>query len=219
MFFNSSIFQFDDMFFYTIGIIAVFLFTTILLLFFIEFLLVLFYRYHKIILLPWFSLKLMNLFYSPLKGTLKIFKTDEKIVDEALIAFANEYMHTLFHEAKGEKLIFAPQCLRAVECSARLDPGTGYICKECGKCVLGEISKIASNNHYVLFIVPGDSFVKRIVKKLKPASVIGIACFDELSMAMLVGIKMGVPSIGIPLLKSGCFNTLVDLEKIKENMI
>jgi len=163
-------------------------------------------------------MKLMELYYSPLKATIKFLGQDPQIVDKALIVSANKSMSAIYKSAKGEKLIFAPQCLRSPDCKARLDPDTGYICKECGLCVIGEISKLAEKRNYVLFIVPGDSFVKRIVRKIKPASVIGVACYEELSMAMLVGIKMGIPCVGVPLLRSGCFKTMVEFEKIKEKM-
>jgi len=207
------------MFFQVMGIVTVVLFSLILMFFFVELLLILLYKYRKKILFPLFSLKMMAFYYSPLKGTMKFFGFDPQVVDEALIVSANESMAKRFVSAEGEKLIFAPQCLRSSECKARLDPDRGYICKKCGKCVLGEIAKLSEDRGYVLFIVPGDSFVKRIVRNLEPASVIGVACYDELSMAMLVGIKMGIPSVGIPLLKSGCFNTLVEFEKIKRNMV
>jgi uncharacterized protein len=207
------------MFFQIIGAITVFFSLLMIILFFVEFILIVVLKYRNKIFLPSLSLKLMKIYYSPLKGTMKIVGMDPQIVDESLVVFANKSMSNRFKSAKGEKLIFAPQCLRSPDCKARLDPDTGYICRICGSCVLGEISKLAESRKYILFIVPGDSFVKRIVRKLKPASVIGVACYDELSMAMLVGIRMGIPSLGVPLIRSGCFNTIVEFETIKENMI
>ncbi|MBU1626463.1 DUF116 domain-containing protein [bacterium] len=207
------------MIFQIVGAITVFVFTLTLLFFFVEFFLILLFREKKCVILPGLSLKLMKYYYSPLKGVYRLLRVDPLVVDEALIMFANKSMSSRFKKARGEKLIFAPQCLRSVECKARLDPEAGYICRECGNCVIGDISCLCKERGYVLFIVPGDSFVKRIVTRLKPASVIGVACYDELSMAMLVGIRMGIPSVGVPLIRSGCFNTLVELDKIKKNMI
>jgi uncharacterized protein len=207
------------MFFQILGALTVFVFFLILIFFIIEFLLILLYKRWKKIFLPSLSLMLMKFYYSPLKGVLKLIKSEPLVVDEALIAYANKSMSSIFNLAKGEKMLFAPQCLRAPDCKARLDPEKGYICKVCGSCVLGNIFGLCEQRGYKLFIVPGDSFVKRIVKKQKPASVIGVACYDELSMAMLLGIKMGIPSVGVPLSRSGCFNTQVELEKIKGSMI
>jgi hypothetical protein len=69
-----------------------------------------------------------------------------------------------------------------------------------------------------LFIVPGDRFAKRLAERYAVDAAIGVACPAELSMALLAGMKMGVPSAGVPLSRDGCFETDVDTEAVKEAM-
>ena len=75
-----------------------------------------------------------------------------------------------------ENLIFLPHCLRSQDCKARLD-ANGYNCINCGKCEIGGFKKQAEEAGYHVFIVPGASMVKKIVKEHGSAEmIIGVAC-------------------------------------------
>jgi len=58
---------------------------------------------------------------------------------------------------------FFPQCLRSARCPANLSP-EGISCKSCGACSIGYWRKVLSAMGYRVFIVPGSSFIKRMVK-------------------------------------------------------
>lgn len=165
------------------------------------------------VMTPKLTLASMKFFYSPL-GAIQERLGAPTIVDELLVAAVNQVMASRFKGAGPRRMIFLPQCLRAPGCRARLDSRLGYICDRCGACPIAPISKGADEKGYSVFIVPGDSFVKRIVRNEHPDAVIGVACHEELSMAMLAGMRMRVICAGVMLKKSGCFNTDVDVEKV-----
>lgn len=165
------------------------------------------------VMCPRWTLASMKFFYSPL-GAIYDRLGAPTVVDELLVSAVNQVMAARFKDAGPRRMIFLPQCLRAPKCRARLDSRFGYICDRCGACPIAPISKAADERGYSVFIVPGDSFVKRIVRNEHPDAVIGVACHEELSMAMLAGMRMRVICAGVMLKKSGCFNTDVDVEKV-----
>ncbi len=65
-----------------------------------------------------------------------------------------------------ERAIFMPQCLRSSRCPAHLTP-EGLKCRSCGQCSVGEARSILERMGYRIFIVPGSSFIKRMVKKYR----------------------------------------------------
>ncbi len=67
----------------------------------------------------------------------------------------------------SERAIFMPQCLRSSKCPANLTP-EGLKCVACGKCTVGEARILLEKMGYRVFIVPGSSFIKRMVKKYRP---------------------------------------------------
>lgn len=166
------------------------------------------------IYLPRLSECLAYIFYKPISTLSR----KHEHFDRYLIECENRVMQERFRRVRGKKILVAPQCLRAGDCPATLDPKMGYICKDCGRCVIAKLSKEAKKLGFEFYIVPGDSFVKRIAKERKPAGAIGIACTGELSRTLGVGMRMGVASAGVPLLRDGCFMTEVDPDAVLEKM-
>lgn len=71
---------------------------------------------------------------------------------------------------------------------------------------------------YKVYIVPGGSFVKRIVSKDRPSGALGVACGYELNYSMME-ISSVCPVQGVPLLKDGCYCTKVDEELVLEKIL
>ncbi len=92
-------------------------------------------------------------------------------------------------------------------------------CRKCGACQIKEIIEYAEKLGYEkIFVVPGGSMVVKLVKKFKPKATIGIACFNELMMAMDKMNEYSIPNIGSLLLKDGCKNTIANVEDVKEKL-
>lgn len=58
---------------------------------------------------------------------------------------------------------------------------------------------------YRVFIVPGSSFAKRILKENKCKAVLGVACYRDLNISMMKISNLPIVTQGVPLLKDGCF--------------
>ncbi len=158
------------------------------------------------------------LLQSPMALVLRRLGRDGRLFDRFLIEAANRVGAAAFSHAGPRRLLAVPQCLRARDCRARLDPRLGYRCVRCGKCRLGELAERAEREGFYFCIAPGDGCVKRLAKELGVDAAIGVACAAELSGAMLAGLRMGVAARGVPLASDGCFETTADLDLVTEAM-
>ena len=115
----------------------------------------------------------------------------------------------------AERAIFMPQCLRSSQCPAHLTP-EGLKCRNCGQCSIGEARVLLEKLGYKIFVVPGSSFIKRMVKKYRPKAIIGVGCLSEVKEGIDMADKMGLVVMGVVTLKEGCVETLVNWADIYE---
>ena len=115
----------------------------------------------------------------------------------------------------AERAIFMPQCLRSSRCPADLTP-EGLKCKNCGQCTVGEAQLLLQQLGYHIFIVPGSSFIKRMVKKYRPKAILGIGCLAEVKEGIDMADKMGLVVMGVVTLKEGCVETIVNWPDVYE---
>ena len=174
------------------------------------------FRRHKIIF-PKFTLFMLYLFYSPAKWLCRVFFIKEEIVDEILIEIRNAVMLNKFKNTKERRAVILPQCMRHPECRARCDPILGYECTKCGMCDIECIVNAAEEYNFKVFVVPGDSFVRKILKSYKPNACLGVACYVELTESMQAVSKF-MPVQGVCLMKDGCYNTKVNVSEVIHKM-
>jgi len=142
------------------------------------------------------------------------------IEDRELFTFSIKLMNSM-NSAEfaripvAERAIFMPQCLRSSKCPAHLSP-EGLKCKNCGQCDVGEARLLLERMGYKVFIVPGSSFIKRMVKKYRPKAIIGIGCLAEVKEGIDMADKMGLVVMGIVTLKEGCVETIANWPEIYE---
>lgn len=112
-------------------------------------------------------------------------------------------------------LLLLPHCLQINECDVRLTFNI-YNCKRCGRCEIKDLIQIAEDNHLTLFVATGGSLARRVVNETKPEAVVAIACENDLSSG--IADTYPLPILGIPNERpfGPCFNTSVNLEKVKE---
>jgi hypothetical protein len=112
-------------------------------------------------------------------------------------------------------LLLLPHCLQINECDIRLTFNI-YNCKRCGRCEIKDLIQIAEDNHLTLFVATGGSLARRVVNETKPEAVVAIACENDLSSGIVDTYPL--PILGIPNERpfGPCFNTSVNLEKVKE---
>jgi hypothetical protein len=165
-----------------------------------------------------FAAKLMLISISLLESVIKpifwIMRADYTIVDDVGVRLRNYVNRTKFLEVPIEKrFIFMPQCVRSTECPAKLTP-EGIKCVNCGRCEVGEAKRRAESLGYKFFIVPGSSFIKRIIKKYRPGAIVGVGCQMEIKEGLDLCHSHDIPAQGVPLTKSGCVATTLDWDQL-----
>ena len=155
-----------------------------------------------------------------LEGLMKAFFRLLGLEDREMLTFLIK-LHNTMSTAEftripvTERAIFMPQCLRSSRCPAHLTP-EGLKCRSCGQCTVGEVRPVLEKLGYRIFIVPGSSFIKRMVKKYHPKAIIGIGCLSEVKEGIDMADKMGLIVMGVVTLKEGCVETLVNWSDIIE---
>ena len=165
---------------------------------------------------PRFLLYIVDLLYSPLKTIAQFLNLDDHLIDDIAIKVRNDLNKEQYRKIPADKtLIFLPHCLRHKDCPATLQKEC-LNCTECGLCSIGVIKKKAEPMGYKLYIVPGSSFVKKIVMENKFQSVLGVACHEDLNQMMML-LSDFYPQ-GVLLEKTGCFETKVNVKKVFEKI-
>jgi hypothetical protein len=151
-----------------------------------------------------------------MKGMFRFFGLEDQELYTFSIKLINSMNSTEFASIPvAERAIFIPQCLRSSKCPAHLTP-EGLKCRNCGQCEVGEARLLLERLGYQVFIVPGSSFIKRMVKKYRPKAIIGVGCLAEVKEGMDMADKMGLVVMGIVTLKEGCVETIANWQDIFE---
>jgi hypothetical protein len=154
------------------------------------------------------------------EGVMKAFFRLLGLEEREMLAFFIK-LHNAMNTAEFERIpvseraVFMPQCLRSSKCPAHLTP-EGLKCRNCGQCTVGEARSLLEKMGYTIFIVPGSSFIKRMVKKYHPKAIIGIGCLSEVKEGIDMADKMGLVAMGVVTMKEGCVETLVNWADIYE---
>ncbi|VVB55717.1 Uncharacterised protein [uncultured archaeon] len=165
---------------------------------------------------PGFMLFSITLLENLVKALFRLIKMDDSIVDDVGIALKNKISLRKFRDTPvNKRLIFLPQCLRAITCPSKLSP-EGMQCENCGACEIGQAKKSAEKLGYKVFIVPGSSFIRRLVRKHKPEAILGVGCMTEIKAGLEMCEKINLFGVGIVLEKAGCVSTVLDWDKFYE---
>jgi hypothetical protein len=140
--------------------------------------------------------------------------------DQDLIKFSIRLHNTMslkqFEEIPVEKrAIYLPQCLRSAECPAHLTP-EGLVCRRCGRCDIGREIDSYEAMGYRVFIAPGSTLIKRMMKKYRPEAIIGVGCLMEIKEGLDLCDRAGVIGMGVVTLKDGCVEPLLDWHELRE---
>ena len=153
------------------------------------------------------------------EGTVKLvcmmFRVDPTELMEFLIKIDNQMNYSAFAKVPVERrAVFIPLCLRSAKCPARLSPDVGISCVSCGKCQLGDAIPILKEAGYMTFIIPGSTFIKRLVKKYRPQAMIGVGCLMEVKEGLELGRRISMTTIGVVTKTDGCVETTMDYDAL-----
>jgi len=150
------------------------------------------------------------------KAFCKLLGLDDKDLITFFITLRNTMNTKVFAETPVEhRAIFLPHCLRSAKCPAHLTP-EGLECRRCGRCPVGENVEWLEGLGYHVFIIPGSTFVKRMVKKYRPKAIIGVGCLMEVKEGIDMADRMGLTAIGVVNFKDGCVETIADWTGVRD---
>jgi hypothetical protein len=151
-----------------------------------------------------------------MKGMFRFFGLEDRELYTFLIKLMNSMNSAEYAKIPvAERAIFMPQCLRSSKCPAHLTP-EGLKCKNCGQCDVGNARLLLERMGYKVFIVPGSSFIKRMVKKYRPKAIVGVGCLSEVKEGIDMADKMGLIVMGVVTLKEGCVETIANWPELYE---
>lgn len=202
----------DVNFYAIIGQLIVLLLITLAILILITLILGVYLIRNKKLVFPSLLLFALNITYPTIKKLLIFLQLNDLIIDQISIDLRNKINNSAFKKLKATDVIMVlPHCLRAMNCPAVLGT-SGIECVCCGKCCIGLIKKISNEKGIDVYIVPGSTFIKNVIKKRPFKGVIGVACPVDLNLAM-TSLEKFIPQ-GVYLLNDGCINTLVNVDDI-----
>jgi hypothetical protein len=141
---------------------------------------------------------------------------EDKELTEFVIRLHNRMNQGKFDSIPAKnKAIFLPQCLRSAKCPAHLTP-EGLICQRCMLCGIGRSIDNLEAQGYRVHIVPGSTFIKRIVRAEKPKAIIGVGCLMEVREGLMLADRLGLVAMGVVTLKDGCIETLVNWADVND---
>jgi geranylgeranyl diphosphate synthase type II len=134
----------------------------------------------------------------------------------------NEPLKLLAAVAQSDRILLLPHCLRhSNTCKAKYNED-GLQCLHCSEdCAVNILTGVAKENGYKgICVAPGGRLAVKYVQGKRPKAVVAIACDKELEEGV-EGVK-GLEKDGldpimviIPLVKDGCVDTVVDVQKAK----
>ena len=156
----------------------------------------------------------LKVFYPVLMLIAAFRKSKKEAFQYAVISMNNRLV--MAERKKTKKiLILLPHCLQINDCSIRLTHNI-FNCKRCGRCEIKDLIEIAERYQLNLFIATGGTLARKIVKEVAPEAIVAVACERDLSSGLVDTYPL--PVLGIPNERpfGPCFNTQVDLSRVKE---
>ena len=112
-------------------------------------------------------------------------------------------------------LVLLPHCLQIDKCTIRLTHNINN-CERCGRCEIKDLIGIAEENGLDIFVATGGTIARKIVMDSRPEAIVAVACERDLSSGLVDTFPLPVMGIYNERPFGPCFNTRVDLEKVKE---
>src|SRR3990172_11739644 len=112
-------------------------------------------------------------------------------------------------------LLLLPHCIQVSECTIRLTHNI-YNCERCGRCEIKDLIELAEENGLNLFVATGGNIARKIVMEARPEAIVAVACERDLSSGLVDTYPIPILGISNERPFGPCFNTRVDLDRVKE---
>jgi hypothetical protein len=145
--------------------------------------------------------------------------SDANVVIEDLITI-QLHNKTIDIQTDYKRALLLPHCARKHmddQCKAIFDKElSSYHCTSCSKnCLINWATKLGIKMGYDVYVLPGGSCLSKILKKERYNVIIGVACGNEVKLALEYLRKVGIKTKGLPLDKNGCAKTRFSRNDLK----
>jgi hypothetical protein len=119
-------------------------------------------------------------------------------------------------KVKPEKvLILTPHCIQLDTCPFKITRDVNN-CHQCGGCQVGELLELSRTLGVNLAVVTGGTLARRVIKTLRPQAVLAIACERDLTSGIQDVFPMPVIGVLNDRPFGPCFNTRVNMDRVKQ---
>lgn len=141
-------------------------------------------------------------------------KSSREALQQAIINMNN---YLVIKEGYRTKriLILLPHCIQLDKCDIRITHNI-HKCKKCGRCEVKDLIGITDEFNLELFVATGGTLARKIVRDVKPEVIVAVACERDLSSGIVDSYPMPVLGITNDRPYGPCFNTQVNLDKVRE---
>jgi hypothetical protein len=128
----------------------------------------------------------------------KLIGIQKERIERSFLAVNNALVQALYRRIAPTSrgiLVLLPSCLQFLKCQQKVVEDIAN-CKGCGRCDIANLIPIKERYRLALTVATGGSVARNIVKALRPAGIIAVACEREL----VTGISelTHIPVIGLP---------------------
>jgi hypothetical protein len=136
-------------------------------------------------------------------------------VGESFVEFNNSLVRaTKKRIDPGRILILLPHCLQLSDCQYRVTSNIRN-CRKCGKCKISELAEFSEKINARVAVATGGTLARKLIVDIKPTLILAVACERDLVSGILDAYPIPVYGILNQRPNGPCFNTSVDMEKIK----
>lgn len=120
--------------------------------------------------------------------------------------------------------LLLPHCARKFmdsRCKASFDPRlSSYRCAACSSnCIVNLASALGKKCGFDTYVIPGGSCIGKILASKHYGILVGVACGDEIQIALKRISGPGIVIRGIPLLRNGCSKTTFSMKSLKAALV
>jgi len=142
------------------------------------------------------------------------------IVEDLMDVYIKNFSNRERFLKTRKRALFLPHCSRKYmdnRCKAHFNKETpSYQCAHCSSdCLVNRVTKLAEKRGYDVYVLPGGVCVPKILQNNGYEGVVGVACCEELKLAVKYLENIGVSGQGIPLIRNGCANTEFSIKSLK----
>jgi len=146
----------------------------------------------------------------------KLLGISKESVKRSFIQVNNALVRSLREKIDNSRvLILLPHCLQNYTCMYKIT-STMENCRRCGKCVVGDLAKLAEKYGVVVSIATGGTLARRVIVETRPTVILGVACETDLTSGIQDAYPIPVLGVLNERPYGPCRNTTVDLKRVED---